>query len=201
MILFSREHIKPLLKRGWFLAILVFVFCLVENLEGARNGYDNNEIWDSIESLRHQVANHEAEIRVFDEKFKSQEDIVDSLSNQFKDSVKSVKNSASSNNQDVNLQLADCKKRIANLERTLEQQSKNLDDMQKALTSLIEAIQGKEPVAAAPSNGKIYRVKSGDSLEKIAKQNHTTIKKLKELNNLTSDQIIIGQKIELPDES
>lgn len=188
-------------KQGWLLAILVFSLCLANPLlaQGRYGDSNTRELWDSVEALRHEVANHEAEIRVFDEKFKSQEEIVDSLSSQFKDSVKSVKNSTANSNQDANQQIADFKKRIANLEKVVEQQTRNLENMQKALSSLIEAIQGKD---APSTNGKqIYRVKSGDSLEKIAKQNHTTIKKLKELNNLTGDQIIIGQKIELPDES
>lgn len=190
-------------QQRWLFAIFAVLFLSVFSLEAAPSRYSDNtnsDLRDTVESLRHQVANHEAEIRVFEEKFKSQEEIIDSISAQFKDSVKSVKASSVTSSQDMAQQLADYKKRIATLEKSLEIQTKNLDNMQKALTSLIDAIQGKEPSATSVSGTKIYRVKSGDSLEKIAKQNHTTIKKLKELNNLTGDQIIIGQKIELPDE-
>lgn len=207
MTLVNRENLLFGNQQRWLLAIFAALFFSFLNVEAAptRYGYQDNsgagnDLRDTVESLRHQVANHESEIRVFEERFKSQEEIIDALSAQFKDSVKTVKANSTTSNQDLNQQLADSKKRIANLEKSLEIQTKNLDNMQKALTSLIEAIQGKEPSATTANSSKVYRVKSGDSLEKIAKQNHTTIKKLKELNNLTSDQIIIGQKIELPDE-
>ena len=55
------------------------------------------------------------------------------------------------------------------------------------------------PQTITENPAKIYRVKAGDSLEKIAKQNQTTIKKLKEANQLANDQIIVGQKLKLPE--
>ena len=44
----------------------------------------------------------------------------------------------------------------------------------------------------------IYKVKSGDNLYKIAKQNNTTVTKLKEINNLTSNLLSIGQVLKIP---
>ena len=44
----------------------------------------------------------------------------------------------------------------------------------------------------------IYTVKSGDSLYKIAQNNNTTIDEIKRLNNLTSNNLIIGQTLKLP---
>lgn len=40
-----------------------------------------------------------------------------------------------------------------------------------------------------------YIVKSGDTLSKIAKDTNTTVDALKQLNNLTSDKIKIGQRL------
>lgn len=42
-------------------------------------------------------------------------------------------------------------------------------------------------------NATTYTVKSGDSLYSIAKKYNTTIDRLKELNNLTSNLLNIGQ--------
>ena len=50
------------------------------------------------------------------------------------------------------------------------------------------------PVAGAGE----YIVKSGDSLSKIASRNGTTVKALREANNLKSDMIRINQKLVLP---
>jgi LysM repeat protein len=51
----------------------------------------------------------------------------------------------------------------------------------------------------APTNGeKIYTVKSGDTLSKIAGENHSTVKALRAANNLKTDSINVGQKLKVP---
>ena len=64
---------------------------------------------------------------------------------------------------------------------------------------------GRETVAGRPvptSRGATgqwvyYKVKSGDSLGKIARKYHCTIKQLKNWNNLRSDRINIGQRLKV----
>lgn len=45
---------------------------------------------------------------------------------------------------------------------------------------------------------KLYTVKKGDSLYSIAKDNNTTVDEIKKLNNLTSNNLSIGQLLKLP---
>jgi LysM repeat protein len=59
--------------------------------------------------------------------------------------------------------------------------------------------------AAAPSNGtatnggtKTYTVKSGDTLNAIAKRHGITVKQLQAANNLATTQIKVGQKLRIP---
>ena len=209
--------------------------------EGARNRYSYEEdksvvlreILDGLEEIRHEVRNHETEIRTFEEKFKNQEDILDSVRQQTADSIKVVKEALKNQTaavearlsghdttskglssdlrhqaQDTANILTDYKTRILDLEKSLEVQNRNIDHLQQAIRALAEAMQSKEGEAAVvsapssstlPAAGKIYRVKAGDSLGTIAKQNGTSVKKLKELNHLASDQIIVGQKLQIPD--
>lgn len=64
----------------------------------------------------------------------------------------------------------------------------------------------KEGVKALAQNGypegnvkdENYVVVSGDSLQKIAKRHHTSVKAIKEANGLSSDRIRVGQKLKLP---
>lgn len=44
----------------------------------------------------------------------------------------------------------------------------------------------------------IYIVKAGDSLYSIAQKYNTTVEELKRINNLDSNQLVIGQRIKLP---
>jgi len=48
------------------------------------------------------------------------------------------------------------------------------------------------------SNPEIYTVKSGDNLWKIARKNDTRVKVIKELNNLKSNKLKLGQKLIIP---
>ena len=61
---------------------------------------------------------------------------------------------------------------------------------------------GPEPSAgvtpAVTTGGNEYKVVSGDTLSKIAKRNGTTVKEIKALNNLATDQIKVGQMLKLP---
>jgi LysM repeat protein len=44
----------------------------------------------------------------------------------------------------------------------------------------------------------VYVVKAGDTLTKIARQHHTTVKALKAVNCSDSDLIVVGAKLKLP---
>src|SRR5688572_8562412 len=51
---------------------------------------------------------------------------------------------------------------------------------------------------AATNGGKTYTVKSGDTLNAIAKRHGTTVKELQSINNLRTTQIKVGQKLRIP---
>ena len=227
--------LRPLFKKGFLPLFLLSLFIPVsgEAVRNNRYSYEEDksvvlrEILDGLEEVRHEVRNHETEIRTFEEKFKNQEDILDSLRQQTADSLKTVKEALKNQTTAVETRLsghdstskglssdmrsqaqenatilADYKARILDLEKSLEVQNRNIDNLQHAVRALADALQSKDgdAVAIAQSNSsKVYRVKAGDSLGTIAKQNGTSVKKIKELNNLTSDQINVGQKLQLPE--
>jgi LysM repeat protein len=57
---------------------------------------------------------------------------------------------------------------------------------------------GNGATASTGGNEKLYTVKSGDTLTKIAKSNGVTAKALRAENNLKTDQIKVGQKLKIP---
>jgi len=54
------------------------------------------------------------------------------------------------------------------------------------------------PDMAAAGDTTTYTVKSGDTLSKIAKLNHTSFKKIMALNDLKTTSIKVGQKLKVP---
>jgi LysM repeat protein len=54
---------------------------------------------------------------------------------------------------------------------------------------------------ATVAHAEPYRVKSGDSLSRIALRYGTTVKAIKQVNGLSSDLIVIGQRLDIPTEA
>ena len=71
----------------------------------------------------------------------------------------------------------------------------------KAAKAAGAATDAAAPAEAASGDGTVYHVKGGDSLGKIAKRHGTTVKAIRQLNGLTSDNIRVGQKLKLPAKS
>lgn len=218
--------------RGFF-ALLALLIMTHTFLEAAprRYGYDDEaatatrEMRDSLDSIKHEVENHETEIRMFEERVNNQESTIASLRQQVLDANQANKDLLKGNASQVEAKclgleasnrsliadlgqlrthandtvavLAQYKLKLQDLEKTVVMQNQNLDNLQAALKSITEVLQAKDGIASASSE-KSHRIKAGDSLEKIARANGTSVKAIKELNNLTSDRIIVGQTIQLP---
>lgn len=189
------------------------------------------EMRDSIDDLRHEVNNHETEIRIFDEKLTNLDSIIEGVRDQLQENSRSHKEQLKGSSvnletkitslettskgliadlkqfkthaNDTTALLTQYKQKLLDLEKILEQQNQNIEHLQGAMHSLMEAMQGKSSSttqeAALTLSGRSYKVKSGDSLEKIAKAHHTTIQALKEANGLTTDRIVVGKVLVIPE--
>ena len=86
--------------------------------------------------------------------------------------------------------LSQYRDQILEIDHKLSEVSK----LRSTLTEMSKAYSAPQP--STPE--KTYRVKSGDSLEKIARKFQTTSEALKKENQLTSDKIVIGQELSIP---
>lgn len=72
-----------------------------------------------------------------------------------------------------------------------------LDEVAKLRSTLTQISKNYTIAETAPST-KNYRVKSGDSLEKIARKFHVSVESIKQDNQLSSDKIVVGQELNIP---
>jgi LysM repeat protein len=179
-----------------------------------RNDLVLEEMRLEIADLKHSLHGAKVDLQLLDEKIKSQD---------LKASSKTA-----TKNPELSLQLANLERKVQELQRNQERltadikqlgahtnqasarireidqeiaaQNKRLEEVVKlkgTLTSLSQVLKEK---SKGDTSSKRYKVKSGDSLEKIAKQQGTSIDVLKKLNELSSDRIVVGQEILLPNE-
>lgn len=181
------------------------------------------QMHDSINQIKHSINNHESELRQVDEKFNSLESIIEGMGRQLQEHAKHHKdqlqvskasleakigdlelvtkgllvdiNQIRNRVNESNALLSQFKLQMAAIEKSVEVQNHNIENLHAAMKTLTQVLQGGEISEAA---GDVYVVKSGDSLEKIAHAHSTSVKALKEFNALVSDRIKIGQKLKIP---
>jgi len=196
-----------------------------------------------VADLRHEMNNHESEIRTLEEKFQTQDSSLEQLREQLTTTLDQQKSqiqgvtSASDQKLEIlnqtqrNLEtlvrgvfsdmqqlrtqanesvtaLGQYKQKINEMEQLMTLQNQHIQNLEAALRSIVDALQLKDPVkeVAAKNNtvhkntadSKIYKVQSGDSLEKIAKRYNVSVPALREYNQLTNDRIVVGQIIKIP---
>lgn len=112
--------------------------------------------------------------------------------------------------------LGQYRQNLADVEKTAEASRENVRNLESAMRSMMEMVQqgrGATAVKDVPSaneiasadkpvpvtTGKIYKVKAGDTLEKIAKSNGTTVQEIKRINHLQKEDLIFpGQELRIP---
>lgn len=165
----------------------------------------------SADSGWHQqmLFNHETELRQIDEKFMTLEVIVDGLRKQASEDGQERKHQIQiiahgleakvidleTIFQELKTEVLQLKNQLQSYDKVLTQQNQNISHLQLALKALMEVVQGSEKQTAS----EIYEVKAGDNLEKIAQAHGTTVKAIKQINNLKNDRIRVKQKLKLTD--
>lgn len=94
--------------------------------------------------------------------------------------------------KETTMALTQFKDRITELESEILVQSRKLDTLTKLKTSLDTLVK------VLKADEKVYKVKPGDSLEKIAKAHKVDVATLKEMNQLQQDLIAIDQELNVP---
>lgn len=161
------------------LAVIIFFCCtLINPLQAAPRRYPDDqttialrEMRATIDDLRHEVGNHETEIKTYEEKLHNLENIIDSLRQHSTDTSQAHKEALQDSSASLEMKinsletttkglvadikqfkthanettstLSHYKQKLLELEKILDIQNQNLDSLQTALRSLTDILQAK----------------------------------------------------------
>jgi LysM repeat protein len=173
----------------------------------ARQNYNVDEMRLELSDVKHDLHSARIEISLLEEKVAKQQRLIASFKTEQKiENAGSLEKKVADLEKLLNKALTDVRllytqtskalSRMQELEGALALQDKKFEEISKlkgTLTSLSK-VMGQE---SKTSPSERYSVKPGDSLEKIARKQHTSVKALKELNHLTQDKIVVGQELKI----
>ena len=160
-----------------------------------------------IDDLKYALKSTQVELNILDEKMRKQETSNTAVAKQSAHSLESKiahlekpQEKAAADLRALNGSLSQALAKIQALEQQAGSQEKRLDDIAKLKETLTTISKAIGPRTSEGSKGATYRVKAGDSLEKIARNHRISVDHLKKLNHLTQDKIIVGQELKIADD-
>jgi LysM repeat protein len=141
-----------------------------------------HEIQIELADLRHKVNNSLVEIQILEEGSKN--DSTTSLEKRL--TLLEQKQAKLSNS------LSEYSSKMLAIENAIDAQKKILTELNNLKSTI-----GLLANSLEKTDSQTYKVKPGDSLEKIARLHKTTVSYLKEINNLSSNKIMIGQELKI----
>jgi LysM repeat protein len=173
--------------------------------EKRRSDIASDEMRIEIADLKHALSSMQLEVSIVEEKLKRLETIhkesqlgqqIISLEKKLQQFQRIQEQSAGELEQ-LRKHANETSQALHSFAQEIHSQNQRFEEISKlkaTLSLLSKAI--SEPAHA--STAAIHRVKSGETLEKIARQHNTTVAELKQLNKLDHDRIMIGQDLKLP---
>ena len=171
-----------------------------------------------VEGVKHELNTYQIEHHIIEGKLIDQEQLIETLRQQVSELVSGKYPSVTQEIQNLEKKIQQLSKKQEKITTDIHQLGSHANDtttalsqykekiihLEKALQAqalqLQEACKVKEELAKLSQleGSKIYTVKPGDSLEKIARQSRTTVEEIKKVNKMTSDLIVVDQELLLP---
>ncbi len=210
------------------LFLFALLFCALSLDAKPQSAFYTNpeldELRIELDDLKHALKTVQIDFGLLDERLKKQDNSLSQVKGQ-------AQGKDASSLSLLTAQISALEKKVSGLEKTLEKAANDLRTLSTASTQVLNKIQEVEqhllshenrldevaklkgtltriskaihqrPSNEASSSTKTYRVKAGDTLEKIARIHSTSVEVIQKLNHLTHDKIVTGQELRLPDDS
>lgn len=192
--------------------LLLIFLCFAVSLQASSPELDELRI--AVDDLKYALKSTQVELNILDERVKKQsssktkEDVsaLSLLTTQVNSLEKKVANlektleKAANDLRTLSSTATAALTKIQGMEQDLVSQEKRIDEVAKlkgTLTSISKAISARSSPEPVSSSTKTYRVKAGDSLEKISRTNRVSVETIKKINHLSNDKIVVGQELRL----
>lgn len=147
------------------------------------------ELRTEIADLRHEIQSKDVELKILEDKLEAGGE---KFASHLEEQVRNLSRKLAVLEKTSEKIAAD----IRALSEHANQTSSSLGMYRERIEEIDTKLQGNK---RADFSLKSYRVKPGDSLEKIAKRHKVSLESLKKANNLSDDRIMIGQDLHIPD--
>jgi LysM repeat protein len=179
-----------------------------------------HQVQTSLDDLKHDINCFQTEIQILDGRIKYYENALANLRQQdieeqqtkiekiardvsalekkwsafekTQDGTKGNVQQLASHANETTAALSQFKSRLQELEQDILSQNRRFDEVAKLKGNLEILAKTFKPAF------KIYKVRPGDSLEKIASIHHTKVDRIKKLNDLEKDLIVVDQELKIP---
>lgn len=179
-----------------------------------------HQIQTNLDDLRHDLNCFQTELQIIDGKVKYQENEFASKKTQSKleeiandtkhlqeelallkrqqtTSIGDLQQFSTFSNQ-VKSTLEHCKQKIEFLERNQSSYSEKISQITRLKSTLESLVLSMKDQNNQEAYSKVYKVRPGDSLEKIARKHKTNVELIKNINQLNRDLIVVGQELKIP---
>ncbi len=183
-----------------------------------------DELRIEVADIKHTLASQQMEISLLEDKLREKDQTISSLSKEFSgkkslkveqlfeeiaalekkiSQIERIQDKASSDIRQLGVHanqattaLGQYRDKLGELERDLVSNIQKIEEVAKlknTLSSISKAVQAK------PSQGyTTYKVKTGDTLGKIAQEHRISVETLRKYNDLANDRINVGKELKIP---
>jgi len=169
-----------------------------------------HKVRTEVDEIKHDLNTYEIEHHILEGKLIDQEQTITNLREQVSELKQGKLETFESELQNIDKKITQLGKKQEKILTDIRQLSSHANDTTTALSQYKEKISQFEKAISLQKDQiqdlvklkegitKTYIVRSGDSLEKIAREQGTSVEDLKQLNKLSTDLIVVDQEIQLP---